>query len=185
MIGNAYVGKTALIMKFVNKTIQQQYEETVGAAFHTFQTKYEDKQYTVQVWDTAGQEKYRSLGPVYYRNSSAAIVVFDITERQSFLDVDSWIENFRSSTGPKPLIFIVANKADLESTHRIDEVEIQQYAEKNGYQYFITSALTGLNVDFLFQSVSEQVIKLGNQGLTTTTTVSKKLNDEKKDSACC
>lgn len=183
LIGNAYVGKTALIMKYVNRTIQQQYEETVGAAFHTYQTKFEDKQYTIQVWDTAGQEKYRSLGPVYYRNTIAAILVFDITDRQSFQDLSGWIENFRSVAGSKPLIFIVGNKADLESNHKVDETEIQQFAEEHGYPYFITSALSGLNVDFLFQSVSEQVIRASTQEIPQST-VTRRQNPDKKEGCC-
>lgn len=159
LIGNAFVGKTALILRYVNKAIQTHYEETIGSAFHTFQTKVDKQQCTIQVWDTAGQEKYRSLGPVYYRNTSAAILVFDLTDRQSFDDLEQWVMTFRATAGHSPLIFIVGNKADLEEERKVEEFEISNFAETHGFQYFITSAVSGFNVDFLFQSIAEKIIK--------------------------
>lgn len=158
MIGNASVGKTALIMRYINKTYKATYDETVGAAFHTFQAKIDGQQITIQVWDTAGQEKYRSLGPVYYRNTSAAILVYDITDRQSFLDLNLWIDTFRTTVGEDPMIFIVGNKIDLD-TIQVDPSEGQQFADEQGFPFFSTSAVSGFNVDFLFQSVAEQIVK--------------------------
>ena len=158
LIGNAAVGKTAIIMRFINKTIQLLYEETVGAAFHTFQTKIDGEQVTIQVWDTAGQEKYRSLGPVYYRNALAAILVFDVTDKQSFLDLDGWIDNFRATAGHSPPIFLVGNKIDLESNIKVDENEAQKYANEKEFPLFLTSAVSGFNIDFLFQNVADKIV---------------------------
>ena len=184
LIGNSYVGKTALIMRYVNKAIEDHYQETIGAAFHTFQSKINDKQYTFQVWDTAGQEKYRSLGPVYYRNAQAAILVFDLTERQSFLDLPEWIKEFRGTAGNNPLIFIVGNKADLEDQIKVEQDEISKFAEKEGYIFFITSAVSGLNVDFLFQTIAEQIVRASqcNQPRIETDI---NLNHKKQNKSCC
>jgi len=183
LIGNAYVGKTALIMKFINKTISGQYEETVGAAFHTFQATIDGESISVQVWDTAGQEKYRSLGPVYYRNASAAILVYDITDRQSFIDINGWIEHFRSTVGDHPPIFLVGNKIDLDSNSKVDENEAQKYADEHGFSFFLTSAITGYNVDFLFQKVADSVVHSGMKVVKSKVNSSETKDDGK--TTCC
>ena len=178
LIGNAFVGKTALIQKKINSEVSQRYEETVGAAFHSYKEVIDGKETVIQVWDTAGQEKYRSLGPVYFRNATAAILVYDVTDRSTFEALDEWIETFRSAAGMSPQIIIVGNKCDLETRIVVDKIEGQNYAEHHGMKFFYTSAITGYNVDFLFQKVAQIV---ASEPVVESSTTKKK--EEKSE--CC
>ena len=184
LIGDAFVGKTALIQRFISKEIQQNYDETVGAAFHSFTTTVNGQQENIQVWDTAGQEKYRSLGPVYYRNASSAILVFDVTERSSFNDLEEWINTFRSAAGDGPPIVIVGNKVDLEESKVVEEQEATTFAEKHDLTLFFTSAKTGYNVDFLFQKISSLAVEYARKPSNTSVArITEK--KEKNRSSCC
>lgn len=156
LIGNAYVGKTALITRFVERNVPDTYKQTIGAAFHTFQQKLGEIVLTVQVWDTAGQEKFRSLGPAYYRKASAAIAVFDVTDQKSFDDLNDWILAFQEVAGSDAHVFIAGNKSDLEP-RMVDQGTAQVYADDKGFTFVETSAITGCNVDRLFQGIIEAV----------------------------
>ena len=178
LIGNAFVGKTALIQKKISSEVPHRYEETVGAAFHTYKEVIDGKEIVIQVWDTAGQEKYRSLGPVYFRNATVAVLVYDVTDRSTFEALDEWIRSFRNVAGMYPHIVIVGNKCDLDTKIVVDKIEGQNYAENHGMKFFYTSALTGYNVDFLFQNIAQIV---ASEPLLENTTTKKK--EEK--SGCC
>ena len=165
LIGDAFVGKTALIKKYIERvTTPESYEATIGAAFQTYQTDVNNEQVTIQIWDTAGQEKFRALGPVYYRNSEAAVVVFDVTNAQTYENVDGWIKRFQEIVPADIPIFIVGNKVDLPHPN-FDENQVIDYCEDHDYKYFSTSALTGVGVNSLFQSVADVVYKRGHQSI--------------------
>ncbi|KAH0793449.1 Vps21p [Histomonas meleagridis] len=157
LIGDAFVGKTALAKRFIFKDFQINYEETVGAAFHSFTEKIDKNVITYQLWDTAGTEKYRSLAPVYFRNASAAIIVYDVTSLQTFHDLDDWIETFKKIVEEDALIFIVGNKIDLVNETKVSTEDGQKFAEERGYSFFSTSAVTGENVIRLFSAVAEAI----------------------------
>ena len=182
LIGDAFVGKTALIQRFISKEIQQNYDETVGAAFHSFSTTVNGNQENIQVWDTAGQEKYRSLGPVYYRNASCAILVYDVTERSSFKDLDEWINTFRSAAGDGPPIVIVGNKVDLEENKVVEEQEGMAFAEKHNLSFFATSAKSGYNVEFLFQKIASLAVEYARKPSEESTA---RITENKTKSSCC
>ncbi|OHT08588.1 small GTP-binding protein [Tritrichomonas foetus] len=179
MIGNAYVGKTALVMKCIHKTTQVNYDETIGAAFHTYNAKVNGIVQQFQVWDTAGTEKYRSLAPVYYRNASAAILVYDMTDKISFDELENWISIFKESSSPDSIIFIVANKNDLEDSIVISQQEGEKWAFEHHYPFFCTSAITGANVDNIFQTVAKKIAR------DTKPNVEKNLIEEKQNNNCC
>ena len=182
MIGDAFVGKTALIQRFISKDMPQSYEETVGAAFHSYSTQVNGQLETIQVWDTAGQEKYRSLGPVYYRNASCAILVFDVTERSTFEDLNDWIRTFRDAAGVGPPIVIVGNKVDLEDSKAVEEQEAMSFAEEHHFPFVSTSALNGYNVEFLFQKVASLAIDYIHKPSHEETT---SVKTKKNDGGCC
>ncbi|OHT11044.1 small GTP-binding protein [Tritrichomonas foetus] len=185
MIGNSFVGKTALVMRYINKKSQESYDETIGAAFHSFTLNLDNETVNVQIWDTAGQEKYRSSGPVYFRNANAAILVYDSTDRHTFIDLPQWLDTFRETAGQQALITIVGNKIDLDDKIKVDQNEGQQFANENNLSFVATSALTGYNVDYLFQSVVEQI---HNDGITPHTNRKKekliKIQDGEQKSCC-
>lgn len=159
LLGDPFVGKTALIGRFIENERPANYNETIGAAFHTFTQKINDKSVTLQIWDTAGHEKYRALGPVYYRNACAGILVYDVTNRRSFENLPQWVQSFRESVNQNVPLFIVGNKVDLEDELQVDVAQGQQFAQESNFRFFSTSALTGFNVNFLFQKVAEEVLE--------------------------
>jgi len=110
-----------------------------------------------EIWDTAGQERYRSLAPMYYRGAAAAIVVYDITNKDSFNGAKSWVKELQRRGDPNAVIALAGNKADLQSKRKIDYQEAQQYAEENGIMHIETSAKNDTNVKSLFHEIAQKL----------------------------
>ncbi|KAH0790336.1 small GTP-binding protein [Histomonas meleagridis] len=156
LIGNSFCGKTALFEYLKgHKTVV--YEQTIGPSNFEYSKNIKGKNYRVQVWDTAGQEQYRALGPIYYRNAAAGIFVYDITEADTFNSIPEWYRAFADSVGRKSFLFLVGNKLDLEEKRAVDQSTANSFAKDNGFIFFETSALEGTNVDLLFQAVFDKV----------------------------
>ncbi|ETW02720.1 hypothetical protein, variant [Aphanomyces invadans] len=121
LIGDTAVGKSCLVVRFVRDEFFEFQEPTIGAAFLT-QTVSMDDGVTVkfEIWDTAGQERYRSLAPMYYRGAAAAIVVYDVTNKDSFTGAMSWVKELQRRGDPNVIIALAGNKADLESRRTVD-----------------------------------------------------------------
>jgi len=112
-----------------------------------------------EIWDTAGQERYRSLAPMYYRGAAAAIVVYDITDPDSFAGAQSWVKELQRRGDPNVVIALAGNKADLESRRKVSFEQAQSYAEENGILHFVTSAKDGTNVKSLFVEIAKTLPK--------------------------
>jgi Ras-related protein Rab-6A len=113
-LGDQSVGKTSIITRFMYDTFDQTYQATIGIDFLSKTMYLEDRTVRLQLWDTAGQERFRSLTPSYIRDSSVAVIVYDVTERSSCNNVMKWVEDVRSERGSDVMLFIVANKIDLQ-----------------------------------------------------------------------
>ena len=134
MLGDCAVGKTSLIQNYIRKAVSQVYKPTIGADFHSKrldvidETDGETKSVTLQIWDTAGQERYQSLGRAFYRGAEACVLVFDITNRQSFDNVITWRSEFFEKAMPQEPsaipIFVLANKIDLEHERAISKESV-------------------------------------------------------------
>ena len=118
-LGDSRVGKTCIVGKFVTGNTLETTQPTVGAAFLSKTITVDDKEYKLNVWDTAGQEQYRGMAPIYYRNSKIAIICFDITCSQSYDSVQYWIDQLNSNIDDNITIVICGNKCDLESERQI------------------------------------------------------------------
>lgn len=182
MIGSTEVGKTSLVSSFTRNHFEPEIKSTVGAVFHIYEEEFEGKKYTMQIWDTAGQEKYRSLGPIYYRDASAAIAVFDVTNQESMDELPSWIENFQATT-TNSHIFIAGNKIDLDKP-KISSETIAQFSQKYDATWFETSAKTGENVNELFDAVFKTLIHDLKPQFDPKSVVSDDIN-EKNQHNCC
>ena len=120
-----------------------------------------DRNIRIQIWDTAGQEAYRSITRSYYKNSTCAFIVYDITEKKTFDDVDIWLRDVREICFKNVLIYLIGNKNDLEDKRQITYEEGKNYADENNLVFFETSALTGNNIEEIFiQSATDLVNKL-------------------------
>eukprot|EP00039_Didymoeca_costata_P008848 m.117689 g.117689 ORF g.117689 m.117689 type:complete len:202 (+) comp14257_c0_seq1:2955-3560(+) len=158
VLGNSSVGKSCLAIQYVNGIFTKDVQNTIGAAFLCKTVDAGPKgELKMQIWDTAGAEKYRGLAPMYYRGCAAAIVVYDITSRDSFEAVKSWVEELQTN-GPNDVILVVAgNKADLESSRAIPTDEAKAYAKGINASFFETSAMTGVNVEDVFQDIAQRI----------------------------
>ena len=181
LIGDSQVGKTSLIHRFVRNSYEKQQKNTVGAVFHTYEEEINGQKVIMQIWDTAGQEKYRSLGPIYYRNASAGVAVFDVTNVDSLTGLQQWIDDFKRHTD-NPLLFVVGNKMDLRQDDvGMSDAQANEFAEKNGAKLFLTSAKTGQNVKELFKDVFDELVKSGKCSIPEKRPAVK----EEEPSKCC
>ena len=145
-IGDSGVGKSCLTSKAVKNTFEDYYQATVGFEFLTFNMKLNDKVLKIQIWDTCGQEIYKSLISNFYRNSSLAVVTYAIDNRESFNHAENWLNELKSIANPDVRIFLVGNKADLEEDRKISKEEGEKYKEEHHLDLFLeTSAKTGYN----------------------------------------
>lgn len=154
LLGDAGVGKSALVMRFVRDEYLEASESTIGAAFLSKSIELDNRTpVRIEIWDTAGQERYRSLAPMYFRGAQAAVVVFDITSRESFEGAKRWIRDLQRSSEEGLVILLAGNKSDLGSIRRVAADEAERYANESGLSYMETSARTAQNVEKAFFEV--------------------------------
>jgi small GTP-binding protein len=183
-IGDSSVGKTSIINRFVHDHFNENEANTVGALYESYRFSSRDREFEIQVWDTAGQEQYRSLTPVYFRSASCAVLAFDLTSRPSFQSLGNWLTCFRAASTDTALIFLVGNKSDLISQRKIEQQEAQDWASENGCVYMETSAFDGSGVKELFDAVA---IALVNQFDEVVPHSSRRLSGEEdgQKKGCC
>jgi len=159
LVGTQKVGKTSLLNKFHFGTFDKNTVTTVGASFIVHKFNIEGKDISFQIWDTAGQERYRSLGPIYYRDASCALSVFDTTSSESFEDMKIYINQFKAYCSDFVHIAVIGNKFDLfQESGGMDLVAIRQWAQREGFSFHLTSALTGEGVSESFQDIALTVV---------------------------
>ncbi|KAM7374153.1 hypothetical protein PAMP_006827 [Pampus punctatissimus] len=153
-LGEQSVGKTSLITRFMYDSFDNTYQATIGIDFLSKTMYLEDRTIRLQLWDTAGQERFRSLIPSYIRDSAAAVVVYDITNVNSFQQTTKWIDDVRTERGSDVIIMLVGNKTDLADKRQITTEEGEQKAKEMNVLFIETSAKTGYNVKQLFRRVA-------------------------------
>ncbi|KAH0791578.1 Ras family protein [Histomonas meleagridis] len=155
-IGNSAVGKTSIINQYTFGSSSEDHQPTVGIDFFAKQINVDGKQIRLQIWDTAGQEKFKSLIPSYVRTSTVAVYVFDITSRESFEELEKWHKMVIELANPS--VIVVGNKTDLAESRTVSTEEAKKYAESLGAQYIETSARTPSNIQELFLLAARQKI---------------------------
>jgi Ras-related protein Rab-6A len=153
-LGEQSVGKTSIITRFMYDTFDNTYQATIGIDFLSKTMYLEDRTVRLQLWDTAGQERFRSLIPSYIRDSSVAIVVYDITNFASFQQVSKWIEDVRTERGNDVIIMLVGNKTDLSDKREVSTEEGEKKSQELDVMFIETSAKAGYNVKQLFRRVA-------------------------------
>ena len=159
LIGDVSVGKTNLLMRFTQNKFTEDYEGTIGVEFGTKTVKIKQKEYHIQIWDTAGSEQFRPITRSYYKNSVCAFVVYDISNRESFQNISQWIEDVQDNS-PKTITFVlIGNKIDLVDIRQVSYEEGEEFAIRKGFLFGETSAKTGENVDAIFMKSAESIIR--------------------------
>ncbi|XP_045394057.1 ras-related protein Rab-5A isoform X1 [Lemur catta] len=170
LLGESAVGKSSLVLRFVKGQFHEFQESTIGAAFLTQTVCLDDTTVKFEIWDTAGQERYHSLAPMYYRGAQAAIVVYDITNEESFARAKNWVKELQRQASPNIVIALSGNKADLANKRAVDFQEAQSYADDNSLLFMETSAKTSMNVNEIFMAIGKiniffQVINIGKTSM--------------------
>jgi small GTP-binding protein len=150
IVGNSAVGKSCLLLRFDEDRFQPIHDVTVGVTFSIKMVQIDGQDVKVQIWDTAGQEIFRSITRSYYRDSACAIIVYDITDQNSFDKVEDWIRDVRNLAPPDCLFVLFGNKIDLEAQRTVQTDQGQDLAERRGLFFFETSAASGKNVSHAF-----------------------------------
>jgi Ras-related protein Rab-5C len=159
LLGESAVGKSSLVLRFVKGQFHEYQESTIGAAFLTQTVCLENTTVKFEIWDTAGQERYHSLAPMYYRGAQAAIVVYDVTNMDTFARAKTWVKELQRQASPNIVIALAGNKADLDATRTVTQDEASQYAEENGLLFMETSAKTAMNVNEIFLAIAKKLPK--------------------------
>jgi small GTP-binding protein len=156
LLGDTSVGKSSIVSMQVRGKFIQFQEPTIGAAFITNDIMVNQEKVQLQIWDTAGQERYKSLAPMYYRSAASAIVVYDITNYDTYSGAKKWIEELKIKTD-KCFIILVGNKSDLADRRSVNSYEASSYASKNGLTFLETSAKDSNNITELFKKIATEL----------------------------
>ena len=151
VIGDAGVGKSCLTAKASKGIFEETYSATVGFEFLVFNVKLNDKVIKLQIWDTCGQELYRSLISSFYRNASLAMMVYAIDNMESFNHIETWLKEVKLQSNPDIKIFLIGNKSDLEENRKVTTEAAKTFKDENGIHYFSeASAKNGVNAQEVF-----------------------------------
>lgn len=183
LLGESAVGKSSLVIRFVKREFHEFQESTIGAAFLTQSMQIDDTTVKFEIWDTAGQERYHSLAPMYYRGAQAALIVFDITSKDSFLKAQNWVRELSKQANTNIVIALVGNKVDLASKRAVEFNEAKMYAEQNNLIFMETSAKTAVNVVEIFTAIATRLPKNDKQSASDTIKAEKETQEKK--SGCC
>ena len=185
LLGEAGVGKSSIVMRFVRDSFKSALESTIGASFMSKKISVDDQHFAFQIWDTAGQEKYRSLAPMYYRGSAAAIIVYDISRGATFKIVKEWVSELREKASPQIILAIAGNKCDLEDLREVNKKDAEEYASQINAIFIETSALTAVNVPELFMKIARSLPKEDVLSPRATSTLNLKGMRPPKQKSCC
>ena len=156
VLGPAGVGKTCVIHRFCNGSFLTSTLPTIGAGFFPHEMVVKDTEVSMTLWDTAGEEKYRSMTPIYSQGAFGALIVFDVTNRESLDHIKEWV-NCLDMSGGIPIV-VVGNKSDLEDKRKVDMDEALARVTKMGYGYFETSAVNGNGVEEAFSELIQKAL---------------------------
>ena len=164
IVGDSSVGKSCLLLQFTDKRFKATHDLTIGVEFGSRTVSAKDQFIKLQIWDTAGQESFRSITRSYYRGSIGALLVYDITRRDSFDNLVRWLEEMRENAYSKMQIILVGNKVDLEAEREVSFEEGQAFARKHQLMFFETSAKTALNVEAAFMATTQRILENIDRG---------------------
>lgn len=161
----AGVGKSCLLLQFTDKRFRQQHDLTIGVEFGARTIQIQDRNIKLQIWDTAGQESFKSITRSYYRGAAGALLVYDITRRDTFTHLTRWLEEVRQNGNPDMTIMLIGNKSDLDPRRQVSTEEGERFARENGLVFMETSAKTAYNVEESFLQTSTVIYQNIEKGV--------------------
>ena len=183
LIGDTCVGKSCILVRFSDDVFVENYVTTIGVDFRFKTMIVKNKIAKIQIWDTAGQERYRSITTAYYRGAAAIIICCDSTNKESFYNINNWIEEISKYTDKDVDKLILMNKCDLVEERQIDKNEISKFEKENGIKIMEVSAKTGNGIDKAFEYIIEQLINKNEKKNDSTMTLQNGVFGNKQ--GCC
>ena len=186
ILGESAVGKSCLLLRFAEGKFNESFLTTIGIDFKVRHIVIDDAKVKLQIWDTAGQEKFRTITKAYYRGANGILLVFDLTSRDSFTKIRGWMTSINEAIGGSVDIFLVGNKCDMERT--VTKEEAQAIANEYNIQYFETSAKTGLNVESTFIQLGTTVKRRKDKEVPQAGSTTRRVEIQKngsKGKGCC
>ena len=159
LIGNSSVGKSSLLFRFVENVWDDNFVPTIGVDFKLKTLEINGKKVKLQIWDTAGQERFKNITSSYYRGGNGVLVVYDITDRESFENLTSWLIEIEKNANKNVYKLLIGNKCDLEEKRKISVQEGKEFAESNGMKFIETSAKDNTKVQEAFELLTTEIIK--------------------------
>ena len=184
LLGDSSVGKTCFLMRYSDNTFQEIHMSTIGLDYKLKNVQLDDgKIVKIQIWDTAGQDRFRSITKNYYKGAHGIILIYDVTSRKTYENIKNWVSQIKEEVSEKVTIILVGNKIDDEKNRKVTTEEGENMAKECGLDFFETSAKSGVNIDSTFNELVKKTVekynKIDGKG--------DKLNNRKtgKKSACC
>ncbi|XP_038073559.1 ras-related protein Rab-21-like [Patiria miniata] len=159
LLGEGCVGKTSLVLRYVENKFNDKHLSTLQASFLNKRLNIGGKRVNLAIWDTAGQERFHALGPIYYRDSNGAVLVYDITDEDSFAKVKNWVKELRKMLGNEICLCIAGNKIDLEKQRNVSVAEAEAYAAQVGAKHYLTSAKLNKGIEEMFLDLSKRMLE--------------------------
>ena len=183
LIGDTCVGKSCILVRFSDDVFNENYVTTIGVDFRFKTMIVKNKIAKIQIWDTAGQERYRSITTAYYRGAAAIIICCDSTNKDSFYNLNNWIDEISKYTDKEVDKLILMNKCDLVDDRQIDKSEMAKFEKENGIKIMEVSAKTGSGIDKAFEYIIEKLIDKNEKKTNNTMTLQGGNNTNKP--GCC
>ena len=186
LIGDSSVGKTNILSRYISNKYDPNSQSTIGVELSTKNYIFDNNEVKVQIWDTAGQEKYRSITSSYYKGAQGCLLVYDITRKESFDNIDKWFSELKSSADNDINAMLIGNKCDLEKERKVTMEEAQKKAKLFNIAFMETSALNGTNVEKAFNELVSSVYKNNKKAFNHEVKImledkGVEINQEKKD----
>ena len=183
LLGDSEVGKSCFLMRYSDNVFVENYITTIGLDYKLKTVKLDNgKTIKVQLWDTAGQDKYRTIAKNYFKGSHGILLLYDITKQSSFNNIREWIQDIREEVSPKAIIFLIGNKIDLAEQRKISKEKGIELAEEYKLPFFEASAKSGENVDEVFKALYKKISEVYGD---LEREIGSKLNKRKKNQRKC
>ena len=178
IVGDMAVGKSCILLQFTDNKFRNQHELTIGVEFGAKTISINGKSVKIQIWDTAGQEAFQAITRTYYKGAIGALLVYDITRKETFVHVTKWLEEVRNNSSKTITVILIGNKKDLEDKRQVSYEEGEAFAKENGLMFLETSAKTAYNVVESFNLSAQCILNnIEKNGVDPTVNSNMRLNN--------